>query len=245
MWVELGLVKAGVANARDPWMIYIQASAPTVDHEGEVVAPQALHDAADYLLRNGKVSFEHIDRATRHDPSILIGEPTSVRVTPDGRTLVAARLYEHQPKVQAVWNILQSGGHLKASIGGAVLARDPADDSHITKILWTHLALTSFPVNEDTNVQLTPYAEFLKALGATVGTSAQPLIHEDLEGAMLRGTPAFEAKWRALTDTLVRTRGVSVTAAKELALAHLVRSGEARQAYLSHPAYLTPDTKED
>lgn len=241
VWIDAGLVKAGTAATQEPWMIYIQASAPVMDHEGEVVIPEALRDAADYMLRNGKVTYEHVTKDTRTDPTILIGEPTSVHITPDGRTLVTARLYEHQPKAQAVWNILQSGGRLKASIGGTVLARDPNNDAHITKVFWNHLALTSWPVNEATGVSLTPYAEFVKslctakALGATTGTSAQPLVMEDLEGARLALTPDFAVKWEALTEVIARTYKVSQAIAKQLALETLAARGETRQAYRSNP----------
>lgn len=233
MWVDLGLVKAGpVTDA--PWLIYVQASAPKIDHEGELIVPRAMQRGMAYFLENGQITYEHVDQSTRHDPSILIGRPLRGLVTPDGRTLVEGRLYERAEKAQHVWNILQSGGRLKASIGGAVLARDPEGGAVITDILWTHLALTSWPVNEDTGVSLMPYGEFLaKALGATVGTSVQPLVREDLEGAMLAGTPDLLAKWQALTDVLVRTLGLSVTVAKREALRTLEARGETRRAHTS------------
>ena len=241
LWVDLGLVKAQDPAASDNWTLYIQASAPRVDHEGELVIPQAMQDGLAYFLENGKITWEHLSQQARYDPSLIIGQPLEGLVTADGRTLIKGQLFPYQPKAQDVWNILRSGGRLKSSIGGMVLSRDAHDPHIINKLLFTHLAVTSWPVNEATGVSLTPYAEFVKslctakALGATTGTSAQPLVMEDLEGTRLGTTPDFAVKWEALTAIVARTMKVPLGIAKRIALQTLKERGETRRAYRSNP----------
>jgi hypothetical protein len=246
--VDFGLVKAEPLTPGQPWMIYIQASTPGVDYDGERVLPQAMQDARPYFLANGRISYEHITPDTRHDPSVLIGEPREMTITPDGRTLVKAELYQRVKKAQEVWDILQSGGKMKASVGGSILRRqqDVTGTPVVTKLFLNHIALTPWPVNDDTNVQLTPYDSFMKALGyrvhkalgATTGTSAQPLVMQDLEGQRQRLTPAFATRWQALTDIIQqlsqeRGKALSDDDARQCALAVLIRRGEARQAYVA------------
>jgi hypothetical protein len=241
-WFDLGLVKAAEdATESAPWMVYIKASTPALDFENERVLQSALKDASDYFLENGKVTFEHVDGSNRHDASVLIGEPVAVRFAADGTTFVQARLYPYQPQAQYVWNILRSGGKLKASIGGTC-AKRPARDgtTEINKIYWSHLAITSWPVNDETLVSLQPLGAFMKALG--VG-AASPLVMEDLQGARQRGTPAFLARWRALGD-LVKQQYPTLTddEAHDLALMLLTRRGERRQAFT--PGALAPFVEE-
>jgi len=231
--IDLGLVQTvAKAVSSEPWNIFITASSPRLDHEGEKVLPKAIKDGADYFLKRGVVSYEHITAANRANPEMIIGHPTDIRFTPDGKTLVSAVLYKHQPKAQAVWNLLQSGARLGASIGGAVIDREdsPGKPSTISKIWLNHLAITPFPVNEDCQVQLTPYPEFIaKALGTAV---AAPLVREDLEGARLAGTPDLQQKWQALTEILLqRQPQLTQEQARKAALLLLARRGELRHAY--------------
>jgi hypothetical protein len=228
---DFGLVKADPdASESAPWVIYIQASTPAVDLEKERVLQQALKDAADYFLENGKISFEHIDHTNRHDASVIIGEPMAVTFAPDGTTFVQARLYPYQEQAQNVWNILRSGGKLKASIGGSCSKRLGLDGvTEIDRIFWNHLAITSWPVNDHTRVSLQPFAAFLKALGTS---SAAPLVQEDLQGAREAGTPALLQRWKALTELLMQHQpGVSEEKAKRAALLLLIKRGATRPGY--------------
>lgn len=234
IWIDLGFAKA--VSEAEPWQIFITASSPRIDFQGERVLPEALQDAAKYFLNRGIVSYEHVTHSNRHDPSVVIGHPTAITFTPDGRTLVKAMLYKNVPNAQHVWGILTSGGRLGASIGGSVLERalQPGGTPTISKIWFNHLALTAWPVNDDTAVQLMPYQEFMaKALSTT---SATPLVSQDLEGARERGTPAFEQRWKALTDIL-RQQYPTLTEAEAKKVAHalLERRGATRPAYVSIP----------
>lgn len=180
-WFDFGIVKAD-ASADDaaPWIIYIKASTQRVDFDNERVLQQALRDGSRYFVENGKITYEHIDAVNRHDASVIIGEPMAVEFPLDGSTLVQARLYPLQPQAQYVWNILRSNGKLKASVGGSCAKRPGPDGvTEIPQIWWSHLALTAFPVNDDTRVSLQPFSAFVKALGTF---EASPLVPEDLEG---------------------------------------------------------------
>jgi hypothetical protein len=232
-WYEFGLVKADDnADEAAPWLIYIKASTPSVDYDKERIPQSALKNAVDYFLENGKITWEHIDQNKRYDASIIIGEPMAVEFPADGSTLVQARLYPLQPQAQYVYNILRSGGKLKASVGGSCAKRPGPDGvTEIPQIFWTHLALTSFPVNNNTAISLQPYSAFMKALGVT---SAAPLVTQDLQGAPQRGTPAFLQRWHALTELLQqRQPGLSTERARQAALLLLIRRGETRQAFTS------------
>lgn len=249
-WLDVGLVKSAPQPGKGDWIIYITASTPRVDYEGERVLPQALQDASQYFLDRGKVTFEHVSSANRSDASVLIGEPIAMRFTSEGKTLVRARLYKHMEKAKDVWNILRSGGKLGASIGGAVLSRQttPGGVPTIDKVHFSHLAITAWPVNNDTAVQVTPYQEFLsksflrKALGSTTasGTSSASLVLQDLEGSRERGMPVFQHRWEALTEVLQQMYRLLHKSARKLALAVLVKRGEGRRAYVSASGIAAP-----
>jgi hypothetical protein len=236
LWIDLGFAKAVEAAPADPWLIEVVASTPRLDFQGERVLPVAMQDGSAYFMRRGVVTFEHLQRENRADPSIIIGHPTAMQMTAAGATLVKAMLYKHQPKAQHVWQILISGGRLGASIGGDVLERsmEPGGTPIISRIWFNHLALTAFPVNDDTSVQITPYHEFMaKALSTS---SATPLVQQDLEGARERGTPSFEQRCTALTATLQQQYPTLTEAeARRVALALLQRRGATRDAYVSTP----------
>lgn len=178
---NFGIVKADdAADESAPWIIYIKASTPDIDFDNERVLQQALRNAANYFKENGKITLEHVDHEHRHDASIIIGEPMDVQFPPDGSTMIQARLYPHQPQAQFVWNILRSGGKLKASIGGSCAKRPGRDGvTEIPQLFWSHVAVTSWPVNDQTLVSLQPFSAFVKALGTF---EASPLVPEDLEG---------------------------------------------------------------
>jgi hypothetical protein len=230
-YYQFGLVKADdEATEAAPWIIWIRASTQDIDLEKERVSQQALKDAADYFVRNGKITWEHINQDKRYDPSIIVGEPMAVKFPPDGSTLVQARLYPLQPLAQNVWQILRSNGRLKASIGGSCAKRPGRDGvMEIAQIWWNHIALTPYAVNDHTEVSLQPFANFVKALGTA---AAAPLVHEDLQGNLLRGTPTLSQKWQALTAVLMqRHPGLTEAKARDIAALLLRQRGELRQAY--------------
>jgi hypothetical protein len=238
-WYDFGVVKAAEeAGEAAPWIIYIRASTPRVDFDNERIPQQALKEAADYFLENGKVTLEHQTEKTRYDASILIGEPMAVEFPPDGSTMVQARLYPLQPQAQFVMNILRSGGKLKASVGGTCAKRPGPDGvTEIPRLFWSHLAITPYPVNNDTLVSLEPFAAFVKALGVS---SAAPLVLEDLQGTRARGTPSLDQRWRALTAIVLQQfPQLTEDEARQVAALLLRRRGETREAYAPGVAILS------
>jgi hypothetical protein len=234
-WYEFGIVKADDnATYAAPWIIFIKASTPRIDFDRERVPQEALQKAAAYHLSNGKITYEHVDSSNRHDASLLIGEPLAIEFPPDGSTLIKAKLYPYQPQAQYVWNVLRSGGTLRASIGGNCSKRIALDGvTEIPSIFWTHTAVTAWPVNNDTVVKLEPFGEFVKALSTA---SATPLVLQDLEGSRERGTPSFEQRCTALAATLQQQYPTLTEAeARRVALALLQRRGASREAYVSTP----------
>jgi hypothetical protein len=230
-YYDFGLVKADEqASEAAPWVIWIRASTQDVDFDHERVSQQALKDAADYFVRNGRITWEHVTQEKRYDPSIIVGEPMAVQFPADGSTLVQARLYPLQPNAQHIWNILRSGGKLKASIGGSCAKRPGRDGIlEIAQIFWNHLALTPYPVNDHTDVSLQPYSQFVKALGASAAAS---LVQEDLQGAREANTASLVQRWQALTEILMQQQpGLSEEEAKRAALLLLIKRGATRQAY--------------
>src|SRR5262245_23516225 len=86
-YYDFGLVKADEqATEAAPWIIWIRASTQDVDFEQERVSQQALKNAADYFVRNGRITWEHVNQEKRYDPSIIVGEPMAVKFPPDGST---------------------------------------------------------------------------------------------------------------------------------------------------------------
>ena len=69
----------------------------------------------------------------------------------------------------------------------------------------------------------------------TTGSGA-PLVQQDLEGARERGTPAFEQRWKALTEILQQTYpALTPSEARKAAHLLLTRRGATRPAYVSIP----------
>jgi hypothetical protein len=237
--IEFGLAKAmaladGPLAPTEPWYIYIKASTPGRDFEGQSILPDALKETLPYFMTNGRITYEHVTPQTRYDPSIIIGEPRDYRFDGNDCLLIKAELYKHQPKAQAVWDIFRSGGFLKASVGGSIL-RPPVlrnGVETITKVLMNHVALTPWPVNDDTNAQVMPYAEFMKALGAA---SAAPLVREDLDGATYGGTPELRQRLISLAEILqqmatAQGKHLSAKRARSLALKYMQQRGQPRHA---------------
>ena len=166
----LTLTKAVDDKDEDDWTVYIEATNDIPDFEGEAVQVKAIEEALGYFLEDGKLTWEHVTKDRRHDPSIFIGEPLDAGIK-DGRLFVKARLLKHVKKAQEVWDILRSNGKLKASIGGFVKERKEEWNRWakkkiptISKFHFNHLAITPWPINQATKVQMVPFGIFAKSL---------------------------------------------------------------------------------
>lgn len=145
------------------WIIYLEASNEAPDQDGEVMEADALRKAADWFLGHGVISWDHKHKQL-HEPRYIIGEPLDVQFTPEGRTLVKAKLYKENKVAQDVWANVASGARLGASVGGGILQKS---GEKIQEVVWDEVAITHKPVNDETlgAVSLVPMSQFVKALG--------------------------------------------------------------------------------
>lgn len=166
----LTLAKAEDGGKDEEWIVYIEATNDIPDLEDEAVQVKAIEEALGYFLEDGKLTWEHVTPDKRHDPSIFIGEPLEAGIA-KGRLFVKAKLWKHVQKARDVWDILQSGGKLKASVGGFV--KEKKDEWNrwakkkiptISKFVFNHLAITPWPINQATSVQTVPIGTFAKSL---------------------------------------------------------------------------------
>lgn len=170
------LIKAEEQGGK--WVVYLQASNEGLDQESEVILHKALHDARDYYLSHGILSWDHKHKVT-HLPKFIIGEPEDVAFTGDKTTLVKGFLYKENEVAQQVWKNIRSGAtKLGASVGGGILKKGDSDDPKVNgiigRVIWDETAITHKPVNDGTlgHVQLIPFPEFVKALTAGAGVDA-------------------------------------------------------------------------
>lgn len=180
------LIKGKEENGK--WIVYLQASNEMKDLHGEIMDMDGLKKASDYYLSHGVLSWDHKHKETG-DPRFIIGEPMEVKFTDDRKTLVKGFLYKMNDIAQSLWKNIKSGAtKLGASVGGGILQK--SKDS-IKRVIWNETAITHKPVNDGTlgNVQVVPFAEFMKALTAGSGvdaasfTGGRALIPESLQGA--------------------------------------------------------------
>jgi hypothetical protein len=168
------LIKAKEEDGK--WMIYLEASNEGKDQQDEVMLCKALMEQrADYLA-NGVISWDHM-HIIKKDPKYQIGEPLDVKFS-GTTTLVKGFLYKKNEVAQSVWNNIQSGARLGASIGGGVIQKSNRLNSNgaseIHKIKWLDTAICQSPVLSSTfgKVSDVPFAEFAKSLMAGSGVDA-------------------------------------------------------------------------
>jgi len=185
------LIKAEEQGGK--WIIYLQASNEGLDQESEVILSKALHDAKEYYLSHGVISWDHMHKS-KSDPGYIIGEPLDVQFTKTNETLVKGWLYQKNPIAQKLWQNIESGAKkLGASVGGGILSKSKG---LIDKVIWDETAVTHKPVNDGTlgHVQVIPFREFAKALMAGSGVDAaqysggRALSKENIANAMSDGT---------------------------------------------------------
>lgn len=177
------------------WIVYLQASNEMKDLDGETLDMDGLKKASGYYLSHGVLSWDHKHKET-NDPRFIIGEPLEVKFSENRETLVKGFLYKMNDIAQSLWKNIKSGATmLGASVGGGILQKSK---SAIKQVIWNETAITHKPVNDGTlgNVQLVPFAEFVKALSAGGGvdagsfTGGRALIPESLQGAESQSDPS-------------------------------------------------------
>jgi hypothetical protein len=177
---------------REERIIYLKAATEDLDLEEEITKSSAISESLPYFLEDGKLTYEHITKENRHDPSLLIGEPIEARISPSGEFFCKGRLYNNPKleKAEAVWQLLLAKAKLKASVGGFIKDRSRTfvkaigrEIDHITKLVLTHIAVTPFPVNQATQVQVVPFGEFAKSLFLGAPDEQEALAKELVAGS--------------------------------------------------------------
>ncbi len=117
------------------------ASTSARDTAGEIVTAQAMKAALPDYLAFGAIREMHAPRAA--------GSALSAGVDADGATRIVAHIVD-----PVAVKKLQAGVYKGLSIGGKVLARDPADASVITAIRLDEISLVDRPCNPEAVIDL-------------------------------------------------------------------------------------------
>ena len=152
---KITLEKAGKDNqGKDIMKVGGIATTRAKDSDGEEIDEKGWD--VDYFVNNGFFNYNH---QSKFNPSAVIGEPTTAKVTKDG-VYVEGYLYADSELAKSVYETTKmlenssSSRRMGFSIEGKALARDPFNEKKITKARLTGCALTLNPKNPNTLVNL-------------------------------------------------------------------------------------------
>lgn len=175
--------------------VYIEASHPGTDLQGERVLQEALWASRDYFVRKGNLDLDHISKiGLKMSPPVLdyynyeIGRPVEVKRQENGNIWVKGVIYQGNEHAENFWRSLsfKPPQIWFASVAGAVLGRTRARGvSTIVCCRWSNLGFSNEAVNHHlkqpiTNEPVGPFMkatvlEFAKALSAGYGTDTAQL----------------------------------------------------------------------
>jgi hypothetical protein len=204
---------------------YIQGIAST--EEKDLQAETVIQKGIDYsyLIKRGYLNSEH-----RPGPKYIVGEPTSINITPKGM-FIKGFLYKGKQEADDWWELIKaldlnkSSRSIGMSIQGKVLRKF---DNQILKCWLTAIAITSNPVNPNTYVEIVKSLdpsgteEELKALTTVTGAALMP---EDLDSDERNTTMAKGLNFSQAIEYLKLEEGYSYPAAKAIAKAIFYRYG--------------------
>lgn len=152
-WMPLDKIEKSVNEAGEKVMkLGGIASTTRKDTDNESLIPEGFDIS--YLKEKGIVNWNH-----SKSPEAIIGEPTKCQMTKKG-LYVESELYADSDLANKVYTLAETLNknskkrRLGYSIEGKVLARDPLDDTKVTKALITNVALTISPKNPDSIVDI-------------------------------------------------------------------------------------------
>ena len=126
------------------------ASTKERDTDNEILDPNGFD--LSYFLKSGFINWHH---RAKDDPSAIIGEPTSAKITTDGLYFEGI-LYPDSDLANKVYKLAKdmeksgSGRKLGFSIEGKVVERDAIDERFVKKAKVTGIAVTPTPKNAGT-----------------------------------------------------------------------------------------------
>lgn len=131
------------------------ASTADKDTQGETLIPAGF-DLKRFLTQ-GFLNWNHTSKT---DPTSIVGEPTTAKITKDGHLYIEGELYSDSPKAKEVWDlakVLEKSGskrRLGFSIEGVALERDFMNPKIVRKAEITGCAITPTPVNMNTVMEI-------------------------------------------------------------------------------------------
>ena len=171
-WIPMDLIEKGDKPGDDPngnnnadGVGYIAGIVSTddQDREGETIDQSGLD--WDYFLSSGWFNHEH-----RPGPEAVLGHPTKIERIDDHSTRVEGVLYLAKPLAKECYDTAvaikkaNANRSLGFSIEGVVQMRDPQNKKRVLKAKVLNVAVTSAPVNPNTNLEL-----IARSMNASIG----------------------------------------------------------------------------
>lgn len=187
--------------------VYLRFSDERPDLANEVTDAATIRQFREYVVAQaGWFDINHFSRPQKIPPEWVkaglspsdfkIGKIVEIRVSEDGKAFAAGFLWPkgRNPHADRMWQMLEDCPEsVHCSIGGPTVSRteerDPKSGRKVfrVKILMNHIALCDQGVHIDTEVRLTPFGEFLKAI--VDGVPAEPCDGEGCFSCFVRGEP--------------------------------------------------------
>lgn len=148
------------ADSSEDWIVSGPVSSERLDLQNERVLRTGLKKGFDLFFSMGApVDYDH-QSVLKGSTKYIIGkgldlfEGPSPNVEQGNTEYLRTKLFKTKELAKEVWEHLQAGGTVFQSIGGLVKSRNPDDTREITETQVTHVALTPYPANTDTAVQV-------------------------------------------------------------------------------------------
>ncbi len=165
-------------------------STDDMDFEGEKINQSGLDWS--YFLKNGWFNHEH-----RPGPEAVLGHPTKIEKVDDHKTRVEGKLYLSKPLAKECYDtavaMQKAGGErcLGFSIEGKITLRDPIQPKKVLKANVINVAITSHPVNPNTNLEVIAKSMSIGYQEATIpdaDASMSALVEQSLEQKVSNAT---------------------------------------------------------
>lgn len=182
-------LKARPSVESDVRILYMEASTPDSDLDGESILQSALRESAPYYLERGNVDIDHLTLIGHKIPTIKnpyeweIGQPVDVKFGGQGSTFLKSRIYQGAERADWFWSTIadqKPPTRWFPSVGGHTLSKGIVVDHKtgrkqavIRKVRWVNTAVSKESVNHHVaGVSTQPLGAFAKAYGpAIVGGS--------------------------------------------------------------------------
>ena len=159
----------GVSDTKEKErFVVVEASCEKEDQEGDIILQSALLDAAPDFIRSGDLDIDHLSKhghklGIQNPEKYIVGMPRKVYDAGDKRTEVVGEIFHSSDNsfnpqeyvYDWFWETITNPSkkvNWRASIYGQIVScQQPSISKRYTvsKIIWTSLAFTQHPVNDD------------------------------------------------------------------------------------------------